>query len=131
MKWASIEGYEGYYEVSVDGEVRSVDRTITQVSRWTMNTYERVMKGKLLNLKTDKDGYKLVILSKDGVQRTYKVHRLVLQAFGANPQGKPQVNHIDNDKSNNSVDNLEWCTNTENTRHAIKTGTFRGFGCNA
>jgi hypothetical protein len=127
--WKAILGYEGYYEVSSHGEVRSLDRTISQKDRWTGKSYSRVMRGKELALKTDKDGYKLVILSKDGKTRTHKVHRLVLRAFSANPMMKPQVNHINGDKSDNRLSNLEWCTDLENTHHAIKNGLFGGFQC--
>lgn len=74
-----------------------------------------------MNFITDKDGYKLVGL-RDGFgnQKQFRVHRLVCEAFILNPENKPQVNHIDEDKSNNRICNLEWCTCTENNNHGTR-----------
>lgn len=98
--WKDIEGYEGLYQVSSWGRVKSTYRG-----------------GKIL--KTDKlrNGYLRVTLSKDGMYKRYLVHRLVAQAFIPNPQNKLQVNHIDEDKENNYVENLEWVTATENLNY--------------
>lgn len=70
----------------------------------------------------NKKGYPIVYLSKNGEDHILTVHRLVAVAFIPNPDNKPQVNHIDGDKTNNRVDNLEWCTNLENMHHAIRNG---------
>ena len=97
--WKDIEGYEGLYQVSSWGRVKN-SRT-----------------GRVLKAGKHKDGYLQVLLCKNGKRTTYRVHRLVAQAFIPNPQNKPQVNHIDEDKENNRVENLEWVTNTENINH--------------
>lgn len=110
--WKSIEGYEGYYEVSNYGRVRSVDRTLTY-----SNGYLAKHKGRILKGETDKKGYKRVRLSKNDKTKKFQVHRLVAMAFIPNPENKKFVNHIDENSSNNRLDNLEWVTGSENMRH--------------
>lgn len=108
--WKPIIGYEGYYEVSNLGRVRRIKRGRgTQVGR--------LLKGWL-----DYDGYWGVLLTKNNKSMCYSIHRLVAKAFLPNPENKTQVNHIDGDKQNNSVTNLEWCTPKENIQHAWRTG---------
>ena len=97
--WKDIEGYEGLYQVSSWGRVKN-SRT-----------------GRVLKSGKDMYGYLFVNLYKNGKRTNYKVHRLVAQAFIPNPQNKPQVNHIDEDKENNYVENLEWSTAKENNNH--------------
>ena len=80
--------------------------------------------GRILKASPDRKGYMRLRVTLDGVKHSYKVHRLVAMAFVPNPEDKPQVNHIDGNKNNNSADNLEWVTNRENARHAIDTGLF-------
>lgn len=99
--WKDIEGFEGLYQVSNLGRVKS-NRGILHPNT---NTY----------------GYKHVTLSKYGIRTTTPIHTLVADAFLDNPYEKPEVNHIDGNKENNSVSNLEWVTRTENNRHAIAT----------
>lgn len=91
--WCPIKGYEGIYEVSDKGRVRSL----------------KYGKERILKQRRDKDGYIQVDLYKNCDQKTCKVHRLVAQAFIPNPDNLPQVNHKDENKTNNSVQNLEWC----------------------
>lgn len=107
--WKQVEGYEGYYEVSNLGEVRSVKR--------------KGYKNKVLNKGNGTTGYWIVVLCKDGLQKTRAVHRLVAKAFIPNPENKPQVNHIDSNRKNNRVDNLEWVTPSENSKHAYDSGS--------
>lgn len=109
--WRSIDGYEGLYEVSNTGLIRSLDRFVGNRNR---------IKGKILSIRIEKDGYCSVALSKDGKIKRYKIHRLVAQAFIPNPEGLPQVNHKDENKTNNNVDNLEWCTSKYNINYGSR-----------
>ena len=98
-EWRNIEGYEGKYQVSNLGRVRSFIKTKS---------------GKILSLTPDKNGYLACHLYKNGKRKCEKVHRLVAQEFIPNPNNLPQVNHKDEVKTNNNSDNLEWCTNEYN-----------------
>lgn len=113
-QWRAIEGYEGCYEVSDHGRVRSLDRRIRG----------RLWKGRVLALPDDKNGYKRVELHKDGLRSTQRVHRLVAQAFIPNPNNWPQINHKDVVKANNHISNLEWCDNDRNVEHAVDKGLY-------
>lgn len=102
-EWRPVVGYEGLYEVSNLGRVKSLKRARVHIMTGTVN----------------RDGYRLVLLS-DGHKTLGKsVHRLVAQAFIPNPHNYTVVNHIDGDKLNNNVKNLEWCTHSENTLHSM------------
>lgn len=119
--WKWIDRYENMYQVSNLGRVRSVDRDVyCEVSP---NKLQHIY-GKVLKQGTNHKGYPIVYLSKDGKQKTITVHRLVALTFIENPLNLPQVNHIDGDKTNNNVSNLEWCDNSYNQIHAHKTGLF-------
>ena len=115
-EWRPIEGYEGLYEVSSYGRVRSLDRYV-KYSNGRIHLY----KGKVLSPIKDTDGYLKVNLYCNGKNKKCLVHRLISQAFIPNPLGLPQVNHRDEDKSNNSIDNPEWCT----AKYNINYGTAR------
>ena len=115
-EWKDVKGYEGLYQVSNLGNVRSLDRRVKHSVYGYMN-----VKGKTLSQHSDGE-YLKVKLSKDGKMKTHKVHRLVATAFIDNPNELPAVNHIDCDKFNNSVDNLEWCTISYNMQHAYNNG---------
>lgn len=103
-EWRAIAGYEGLYEVSNLGRVRSL-------KYWGGN---RVA---ILKQATSKRGYKKIALTSE--KKTFLIHRLVAQAFIPNPENKPEVNHIDGNKQNNCVNNLEWVTGSENNIHAV------------
>ena len=112
--WRPIEGYEGLYEVSNLGRVRSLDRF-----------YYRLHKGKVLSPTKDRYGYLTVTLNCNGKSKTIKIHRLVAQAFLPNPDNLPQVNHKDEVKSNNCVDNLEWCSAKYNVNFGTRQERYR------
>ena len=108
-KTAIIDGivYEGLYKVSNLGRILSLN-------------YNRTGKPELMNPGTDKDGYLKVTLSKNRKRKTCKVHRLVAQTFIPNPDNLPEVNHIDEDKTNNRVENLEWKSHKDNNNHGTR-----------
>ena len=116
--WRDVVGYEGLYKVSDMGRVKNVPRTF-KMKDGRNNTIKKEV---LMKFKVDKDGYFKLGLRKEGKQRHFFVHRLVAQAFVNNPNFKPQVNHIDGIKNNNSVSNLEWVTHQENRTHAAENG---------
>lgn len=117
--WRDIEGYEGRYQVSSQGRIKR-SASVTS-GRWgTMHLSELVMKAT-----PDDEGYLSVGLTKGRKQIFYRVHRLVAQAFIANPDNKPFVNHVDGVKYHNEATNLEWCTNSENMLHALNHGLFK------
>lgn len=105
--WKPIKGYEGLYEVSNFGQVRSVDRYV-RFGRWG-DDQTRLRKSKLLSLKEDFGHYR-VTLFKESKRKLFFVHRLVAEAFIPNPYNLPVINHKDENGHNNRVDNLEWCT---------------------
>lgn len=111
--WKAIPEYEGIYEVSNYGQVRSLDR---------VDNKGRKQKGQLLKACYCDTGYARVNLSKNGKFACYLVHRLVAQAFLMVCNGKTEVNHIDGNKHNNRSDNLEWCSRSENCKHSYSSG---------
>lgn len=112
--WKEIEGYEGFYEVSNLGNVRSLDRMV-----FNPKSGMTLRKGVSLKYSKNHKGYKYVGLTRDGKRSGLKfIHRLVAKAFIDNPENKPQVNHIDGNKVNNCANNLEWMTDGENQKHA-------------
>ncbi|MGX8701538.1 NUMOD4 motif-containing HNH endonuclease [Caproiciproducens sp.] len=116
--WKDIHGYEGLYQVSNQGRVRSLDRNVYNVRTRKM----KHMKGKVLALcdaNKSRVNYQRVSLSKENCVRSLFVHRLVANAFVYRENGKTQVNHIDGNKKNNNAENLEWVTPKENTIHAF------------
>lgn len=110
-KWKNVPGWEGLYEVSDKGEIRS----------WYYGV-KRYEKPVIRKQKIDKDGYLVFTFNHKGVKRTIAVHRIVALVFIPNPNALPQVNHIDGNKQNNCVENLEWCSAKDNIRHAYERG---------
>lgn len=117
--WKPIEGYEGLYEISNLGRVKRLKRTIEQTNKW--GKFKRTLPELILNPPLQY-GYPRVGLWKDGKPVSHVVHRLVAIHFLPNPENKPVINHIDANKENNRVDNLEWCTQQENIDHSWKEG---------
>ena len=111
--WKDVPGYEGLYQISNFGNVKSLER---------IDNSNHFHEEKILKQKIFRNGYWYVNLSKDGKHHNYHVHRIVAKLFVKNSLNKPQVNHIDGDKTNNNVNNLEWVTMSENIRHGYKTG---------
>lgn len=116
--WKDIKDFPNY-QISNFGRVKSKER-ITNVG--IKNVKEIKREEKILKLFHNKKGYTQTILYRDKKPYPVKIHRLVANAFIPNPENKPQVNHIDGDKNNNRIDNLEWCTQAENIQHSYKTG---------
>lgn len=112
-QWKEIKGNREIYEVSTYGTVRSKDR---------QGARGRHIKGHELTQRHNSNGYLRCDMNIDGKGRSYLVHRLVANAFIPNPDNKPFINHIDGDKENNHVGNLEWCTRSENEKHSWKIG---------
>lgn len=114
--WKEIKGYEGYYEISNLGEVRSKDRIVKSCHNSTQK-----IKGKIIAKCINSSGYEYVRLNKNGKSKMYFVHRLVAIAFIPNPKNLPLVNHKNECKTCNNVENLEWCTNSYNQKYGSTT----------
>lgn len=113
--WKDIKGYEGLYQISDVGRVKSLDQYIK-----CKKNNKRLIKGKILKTYINENGYEWVRLYNNTKRKIYRVHRLVAEAFIDNPENKPCVNHKDGNKENNKLDNLEWCTHSENMKHAFQ-----------
>lgn len=122
-EWRPIGGFEGLYEVSDLGRVRSLPRTVR-------NRYSTALRGgKVLSPCSDLGGYQFVMLSVPNPNKVFckKIHRLVATAFlGPAPPDRSVVNHKDFDRANNAASNLEWCDTTDNIRHSVDAGRFTG-----
>ena len=105
-KWTDIKNYENCYQVSNLGNIRSLPRN---------GTIKHI---RILKPYIDNHGYYIVTLSCKNIKKTYKIHRIVAETFINNPNNKTQINHIDGNKLNNNINNLEWCTILENNIHA-------------
>lgn len=116
--WMEVPGYEEYFEVSTFGGIRSKKRIVT----FKDNRPSREMGGVILKTQLDRCGYPKLRTSIDNTKVNFRVHRVIALTFIPNPENKPQINHLDGNKTNNHVSNLEWCTNSENQIHAIKNG---------
>lgn len=115
--WKDVVGYEGLYQVSNMGRIRSLDREIK------CSNSVRFYKGRVLSCGKDNHGYLRIILAVAGKHRCRQVHRLVAEAFIPNPNGLPEVNHKDENPLNNCADNLEWCSKVYNLEYG--TGRLR------
>ena len=110
-QWKDIPGYEGYYQASDNGRIRSMDRIVK-----ARPDREYFQQGRILQTAPVKNGYLKVALSVDSVKKYFKVHQLIAKTFLPNPN--QCINHKDGNKENNHVSNLEWCTHSENLKHS-------------
>lgn len=110
--WKDIAGYEGLYQISNLGRVKSLPKI-----KGRAMTETRVLKNQIGGT-----GYWAIVLSKNGKKKQHRIHRLIATAFIKNNDNKPFINHIDGNKLNCSIENLEWCTARENTMHALENG---------
>lgn len=110
----AVVGWEGFYEVSDAGEVFSMHRVVLRGDGTS-----QAWAPKQMAVHLNASGYLSVGLSRPGIRKTVRVHRLVAQAFIENPLHLPEVNHIDGNKTNAAVGNLEWCTSSQNKHHAF------------
>ena len=110
-EWRDVVGYEGLYQVSDQGRVKSLERK---------NSSGGTIKERILKPRINRDGYLRLNLYAGGKQKTLAVHRLVCQAFHENTSTKPQINHINEIKTDNRACNLEWCTRIENCNHGSR-----------
>ncbi|MFT8930008.1 MAG: NUMOD4 domain-containing protein [Sporolactobacillus sp.] len=123
--WKDVIGYEGFYQVSNFGRVKSMDR----MAKNKFGVRNKPVKGKILTLLRNYRGYIYCHFTIDGHGKHVNVHRLVCHTFNGDPPNSDAVvNHIDGNKENNIPENLEWCSNKENTGHAIKTGLWKNIG---
>jgi len=115
-EWKDIKGFENIYQVSNLGRVRSLDRVVV-----TKNGHGMKFKGKMLKFREDRYGYHYLSMYNKKTF-TKKPHRLVAETFIPNPKNYKQVNHIDRVKTNNKIDNLEWCDASHNIQHSMEIG---------
>jgi len=116
-EWKDVRGYEGIYKVSSHGRVKSLQR---------VGYGGRIIDERIMKLNPDSDGYLILGLHKNGKTETKKVHRLVAESFVENPNGFKEVNHKDENKTNNCVENLEWCTTKYNLTYGHRLDCARG-----
>lgn len=121
--WKDVPNYEGYYQVSNLGNVKSLSRIISN------GTGKVITKEKYLVPNVLAKGYLQVTFYKNRIRKCYQVHRLVALIFLDNPNNYPQINHINGNKKDNRVENLEWCDNSMNQIHAWKIGLQKPHHC--
>lgn len=112
-----LNGYEELYQISNYGNIKSLDRIVKDSNR---ERYQRI-KGHYMKPTDNGNGYKLISLLKNYKRKNHYIHRLVAQHFIDNPNNYREVNHIDCDKSNNKINNLEWCNSSQNKKHYLNT----------
>jgi hypothetical protein len=122
--WKDIKGYEGLYQVSSIGRIKSFDRIVEQIGKGGL-PFKRIYKGRILVGNKHTKGYYMATLAKNKKNTPISIHRLVCFAFIPNVQNLPQVNHKNGIKTDNRVENLEWCTSSFNNKHAHSTGLNR------
>lgn len=115
--WKDIKGYEGLYQISNKGQVKSLYR------EYTLKVSKIIVLEKILKPQKDRLGYQRIAFSYvKGKPTQFLLHRLIAEYFIPNPNNLPVINHIDNNPSNNSIENLEWCTQSHNIQHCFNQG---------
>lgn len=117
--WKDIKGFEGSFQISNKGRIRSLDRWIDGRSRYFIH-------GRVLKTAINMNGYEICNIKIRNKGHNVYIHREVAKAFGKKENGKNYVNHIDGNKLNNTIENLEWCTASENNQHAYDIGLKLG-----
>jgi hypothetical protein len=117
--WKDVPGWEGFYQVSTYGRVRSIPRKVPTWRGW------RISPDKVLTPSIGDAGYKQVVLCRNGNGVNFTIHTLMVLAFIPNPESKPEVSHINDVKTDNRLENLEWATRVENSRRAIQNNKYR------
>lgn len=115
--WKDIKGWEGYYQISNLGRVKSLYRIVPHKLKGKKTIFERILKPCIAS-----PGYYSLGLRKDCKVKCARIHRLVALHFIPNPQNKPEINHKNGIKTDNRIENLEWVTRSENEKHAYKIG---------
>jgi hypothetical protein len=122
--WKDIPGYEGLFQASSKGRIKSLKRMVIRGYK----NHPRTVPEKIRTLSLDKFGYYHIALSKENKRKNYFVHRLIALTFIKNPNNLPQVNHIDGNKKNCCIENLEWVNQSENLKHAYRIGLQKPSG---
>ena len=117
-EFIDIKGFEGIYTINIHGVIKSLDRMVKGNGA---DGFQK-LNGKIIKHGMNVTGYPAIMLWKDSKPKRMTIHRLVALHFIPNPENKPEINHKDGDKTNYSVNNIEWCTAKENRRHAVDTG---------
>lgn len=115
--WKDVVGYEGYYQASNLGKIKSLSRVVNSCMGNPSTRKETILKSQIIN-----SGYKVSTFCLDYNKRNFFVHRVVAECFVSNPQDLPEVNHINGIKTDNRAENLEWCSRSENKKHAYRIG---------